>query len=233
MSVWQALWQAILDPLTRIVEVMDQNWTRMLGTLFVLVLGWLVAKLIRMMLVRGMRVIKLDVVADKAGIDAFLKKGGIQHDSVGMLGALVYWIGIIVVLVMVLRIWEIDIGLSDTLVPFLPKIFVSLVILILGLYLAAFVGDMVRTAAANAEMTYSRMLGQTIRWILAVFVILTALTQLGVETQLISWGFLLILGSLCLGFALALGLGAKEVVGKRLERWVSQIEEEHKKAHKE
>lgn len=220
------MWEAILEPLRRLADLMNENWTNILATVLLLFGGWIVARGIRLLLVRGLRIARLDLVAEKAGIEEFLRKGGIKQDAVELLGVLMYWIAIIILLIMVMRVWDIEIGLSQTLVPFLPKIFVSLVILILGLYMASFVGDMVRTAAVNAEVMYSKLLGQTVRYVLVIFVVLTALQQLGIETELISWGFLLVLGSLCLGLGLSVGLGAKDVVAKRVEAWVSRLEDE-------
>lgn len=220
------MWKAILEPLKRLAELVNENWTNILATLVLLFGGWIVARGIRVLLVRGLRIARLDLVAEKAGIEDFLKKGGIKQDAVDLLGALVYWILIIVLIVMIMKVWQIELGLSSTLVPFLPRIFVGLVILIFGLYIASFVGDLVRTAAANAEMVYAKLLGQCARYILVIFVVLTALRQLGVETELISRGFLLILGAICLGGGLALGLGAKDVVARRLEKWVQKIESE-------
>lgn len=220
------MWEGILEPLRRLADVMNENWSNILATLLLLFGGWVLARGIRVLLVRGLRIARIDLVAEKAGIEEFLRKGGIKQDAVELLGALVYWISIIIIFLMVMRVWQIEVGLSDTLVPFLPRIFVSLVILILGLYIASFVGDMVRTAAANAEVAYARLLGQTIRYVLVTFVVLTALQQLGIETELISYAFLIILASICLGMALAIGLGAKDVVGKKLQEWVDGVEEE-------
>lgn len=223
------MWDVILEPLRRLADVLNANWSNILMTFIVLLGGWLVARAIRVLLVRGLRIARIDLVAEKAGIEEFLRKGGIKQDAVDLLGALVYWIAIIIILLTVMQIWGVGDELSTTLVPFLPRIFVSLVILILGLYIASFVGDLVRTTAANAEIMYAKLLGQVLRYILVIFVVLTALQQLGIETKLISWGFLLILASLCLGMGLALGLGAKDVVRRRLEAW----EEETERAAKE
>lgn len=218
------MWDAILEPIRRLADVLNANWSNILMTVVVLLGGWLVARAIRVLLVRGLRIARIDLVAEKAGIEEFLRKGGIKQDAVDLLGALVYWIAIIIILLTVMQIWGVGDELSTTLVPFLPRIFVSLVILILGLYIASFVGDLVRTTAANAEIMYAKLLGQVLRYILVIFVVLTALQQLGIETKLISWGFLLILGSLCLGGGLALGLGAKDVVKRRLEAWEKDLE---------
>jgi hypothetical protein len=220
------MWETILEPLRKLGELASENGTNILATLLLLVGGWVVARGVRLLLVRGLRIARIDLVAEKAGIEEFLRKGGIKQDAVELLGALCYWISIIVIFLMIMKVWSLEVGLSDTLVPFLPRLFISLVILILGLYIASFLGDMVRTAAANAEVGYARLLGQIVQYVLVVSIVLTALQQLGIETELISYGFLLILGSLCLGMGLALGLGAKDVVGKRLEAWVRRLERE-------
>jgi hypothetical protein len=163
-------------------------------------------------------------VAERAGIDGFLRKGGLRQDSVEILGALAYWLLIIVILVMVMKVWNLEIGLSVLLLPFLSRIFVSLVVLILGLFLAAFIGDLVRTAAANAEMAYAGLLGQLVRWVIVIFIVLTAIRQLGIEAQLISYGFLMVLGGLCLGMALAIGLGARPIVEEHLRKALEKYE---------
>jgi hypothetical protein len=222
------MWEGMLEPLRRLADLMNENWSNILATLLLLFGGWVLARGIRLLLVRGLRIARIDLVAEKAGIEEFLRKGGIKQDAVELLGALVYWISIIIIFLMVMRVWQIEVGLSDTLVPFLPRIFVSLVVLILGLYIASFVGDMVRTAAANADVAYSRLLGQTIRYVLVTFVVLTSLQQLGIETELISFAFLIILASICLGLALAIGLGSRDVVARKLQQWVDRVEAENK-----
>lgn len=223
------MWDAILEPLRKLGEIMNDNWSNIVATLLLLFGGWIFARFVRLLLVRGLRIARIDLIAEKAGIEEFLRKGGIKQDAVELLGALVYWMTIVILLMTVMQIWGVGDELSNTLVPFLPKIFVALVILILGLYIASFVGDLVRTAAANAEIMYARLLGQALRYVLVIFVVLTALRQLGIETQLISWGFLLILASLCMGCGLALGLGAKDLVAQRLALWVKKLEEEETK----
>jgi hypothetical protein len=216
--------ETIQESLVPITNIFYANWGNLLATLVILVLGWIIAKVLKIMVVRGFKLVKLDVVAEKAGIEAFLRKGGMQSSSIEILGVLIYWIALILFLMMILAIWNIDIGLSGTLVPFLPKIFAALVILLLGLFIASIIEDIVRTTAANAEIRYAFALAKTVKWILVIFIVLTAVQQLELETKLISWGFLIILGSLGLGLGLAIGLGAKDVVAKRIEAWVVKLE---------
>jgi small-conductance mechanosensitive channel len=222
----------VLDPimhtLTQLNDVMMAHWPKLVATLLILIVGWILAKIFKMGIGKGLKLIKLDVVSEKAGIEGFLKKGGMKQTAVDLLASLVYWIAIIIVLMMVLHLWKIDIGLSTTLVPFLPKVFAALVILIMGLFIASLIEDLVRATSANAGLRYSFILSKLLKWILIVFVVMTAIQQLGIQTEFLSIGFLIILGSVGLGLALAIGLGAKDVVGKRIENWLVQLEQEAK-----
>ena len=146
------------------------------------------------------------------------------------LGALAYWIALIICLVMVLGIWDIDIGLSNTLVPFLPKVFAALVILILGLFIASIVEDLVRAGAAHSGVKYAYYVGKVVKWVLVVFIVLTAVQQLEIQTEFITWGFLIILGSVCLAMSLANGLGSREVVASKLRGWVEKMDVEAQEA---
>ena len=220
------------EPFAWMGELAREYGLQTLATLLLIVAGWLLARMVRMLVIRGLRIVRLDMVAERAGIDGVLRKGNIQQDSVEILGALVYWLQIILILVMVMKVWNLEIGLSTHLVPFLPRIFVALVVLILGLFLAAFIGDLVRTAAANAEMAYASLLGQLVRWVIVIFIVLTAIRQLGIEAQLISYGFLMIVGGICLGMALAIGLGARPIVEERLRRALERYEETLEKGEK-
>lgn len=220
------MWETLIEPLDGLLEALVIRGPRLVATLVILIGGWIVAKLIKLFIVRGFKLIRLDVIAEKAGIDGFLEKGGMKKTAIDILGSLVYWITLLVFLVMILSLWNIDIGLQTTLVPFLPRVFAALVIVILGLFIASVVEDVVRTAAVNAGIRYAYALSKTLKWIMVVFVVMTAIQQLEVETQFLSIGFLIILGSLGLGLALAIGLGAREIASAKLGNWIAEMEQE-------
>jgi hypothetical protein len=224
------MWEAIVDTLVDAGVVLNVYWPKLVASLVILVGGWAIARLLKWLIVRGLKIAKLDVVAKKAGIEAFLEKGGMKKTSIDLLAALAYWIALIICLVMVLGIWDIDIGLSNTLVPFLPKVFAALVILILGLFIASIVEDLIRAGAAHSGVKYAYYVGKSVKWVLVVFIVLTAVQQLEIQTEFITWGFLIILASVCLALSLAAGLGAKEVVARKLHGLVDRMETEAQEA---
>ena len=61
----------------------------------VLIAGWLLAKFAMFAIVRGLRAINFNVLTERAGLDGFLRQGGVETDTTGILGLLVYWLVIV------------------------------------------------------------------------------------------------------------------------------------------
>lgn len=189
---------------------------KLLSAVVIMVLGWLVAKLARTGITKGLTLIKLDVIADKAGINRFLKRGNIEASSVGVIGSLTYWLLLLLTLLVVVK----SLGISEAelvfeqVFAFIPQVIVAVVILILGLSFAGFIGEVVQTAAVNAQVRQARMLSNVSRYAIVILVAMMALGQLNLGIEIVQQAFLLLFGSLCLGLALAIGLGCKDLVGK-------------------
>ena len=47
---------------------------KLTGALIVLVAGWLIAKAVQWAIVRGLKLARFNVIAEKAGVDGFLKQ---------------------------------------------------------------------------------------------------------------------------------------------------------------
>ncbi len=192
---------------------------RLLGALLILIVGWIVAKLLRAAVGRGLRLVKFPVLAEKAGIDGFLEKGGVKRTSTDLLAVLVYWLMMLVVLLVAVNTLELDAAsqlLNDVLF-FIPNIIVAVIVLVVGLYAANFVAAMVRTAAANAGIEEAGIVAALSRYALIIFTFAIALNQLKIGREIVANGFLILFGAACLAAALAVGLGGREVVGRYLE----------------
>src|SRR5258707_6568538 len=89
----------MLEPL-RVFLAQAADFLPRLGlALIVLIAGWLIAKMIRFAINRGLRKVNFHVVTERAGIDGFLKDGGIGMDATDILALVVYWNVILAALV--------------------------------------------------------------------------------------------------------------------------------------
>ncbi len=192
---------------------------RLVIALGILILVWILAKLLRTAVGRGLKLVKFPVLAEKAGIDGFLKKGGVKQTSTDLLAVLVYWLVMLVALLVAVQYLELDAAsqlLNDVLL-FIPNIIVAVIVIVVGLYAANFVAAMVRTAAANAGIEEAGFVAALSRYALIIFTFAIALNQLRIGQEIVANGFLILFGAACLAGALAVGLGGREVVGRYLE----------------
>ena len=65
---------------------------KIIGALLILLIGWIIARLIKRAIVKLLQLVKLNTLAEKVGIEKFLKEGGLKQTSVDLLGSLFYWI---------------------------------------------------------------------------------------------------------------------------------------------
>jgi len=168
-----------------------------------------------------LRAMNFNVLTERAGMDGFLKQGGISRDTTDIFGVLVYWLVIFAVLVVACN----GLGLTyikdllGQVVKFVPKLLVALVILAFGAYFAAFVGGTVVTYCRNVGMQDAELLGKLAQYAIIVFVVLIVLDHVSFGGDIIRQSFLIILGGVVLALALAFGIGGRDWAAELLARW--------------
>jgi hypothetical protein len=194
---------------------------RVMLALLVLVAGWLVAKLARLAIEKALRAINFHVLTERAGIDGFLRQGGMQTDSVSIFGALVYWLVVLAALIIAFN----GLGLTyvtdllGRVVLFVPRVFVALLMLAFGAYFARFCADAVRSYCHSIDLPDGEFLARLTQYAIIAFVVLIALDQMQIGGDIVRLTFLILLAGVVFALALAFGIGGKDWAAERLERW--------------
>ena len=184
------------------------------GMLAILLIGWIIARIAQAASARVLARTKLDDQGGYLGSSEILQEAGIQRPLSGVISRLLYWI---VLLTFVLPAAE-TLGLTSVatatnlLIGFLPNVVASLLIFMLGLLLARFVGNAVSSAAAASEVPYSYNLGLAARGSMIVVASIVAVEQLGVKSALLQWSLIAILAAALFSIAYAFAVGSREVV---------------------
>jgi len=187
----------------------------------VLLAGWALARLARFTVAKGLRAINFNVLTERSGIDGFLRQGGIRSDTTDIFAVLVYWLVIFIALVIAFN----GMGLTyitdllGQVVLFVPKVIVALLILAFGAYFALFVGATVETYCSNVGLKDGALLGKIAQYAIIAFVVLIALDQMSIGGDIVRHSFLILLGGVVLGLALAFGIGGQKWAAGLLERW--------------
>src|SRR3990167_6947371 len=91
--------ELLLEPVTAFLRQVGEFLPRLALALGVLIAGWLIAKAVRFAIEKGLRAINFHVLAERAGMDGFLRQGGIHADTTAIFGLLFYWLVILAALV--------------------------------------------------------------------------------------------------------------------------------------
>ena len=187
----------------------------------VLIAGWLLAKIALFATVKALRAINFNVLTERAGMDGFLHQGGVETDTTGILGMLIYWLVILAALIIGFNSMGLTYitGLLGQVVLFVPKVIVALLILAFGAYFARFVGNTVLTYCRNINIQDADVLGKLAQYAIMTFVVLIALDQVNVGGDIVRQSFLIILAGVVFAMALAFGLGGKDAAAEVIDRW--------------
>ncbi|MFX0557345.1 mechanosensitive ion channel family protein [Maribacter sp. CXY002] len=189
-----------------------------------LILVWLLIKLILFILRRILKAAKIDVLSQRVADAKLFGDKQLKIDLLKLVLTVVKILLILMFTVVLAQLLALN-AISDaiySLLGYLPTLLSALLILIGGLYLATVVKNATLKLFESIEIGGSKMISGTLFYLITFFVSITALNQAGVDTQIITSNFTLVLGAFLLAFALALGLGAREVVGDLLRTFYSR-----------
>lgn len=193
---------------------------QLLAAMLLLLLGWLVAKVVRAGMVKLLHALQFDRLSERSGIEAFLKQGQLTVSLSGLLAGLVYWLIILIVIVTVSNSLGLHLvaELFNRIVLYIPNVIVAILILVLGAILARFINRLVFAYLNNIGLQGALTISTLSEYAVLVFVFFVALEQLEIGRQLITAAFIIGFGAVGLALALAFGLGGREWAAGVLER---------------
>lgn len=221
-----------MDWESTIMQPVEAMWTRVLGFLptlvsviLILVIGWLLAALAQKVITRFLKLARLDTVSERIGIANILSKGDINYTLSEIIGILVYWLAMLLVFLIALNALQLTVAaeLLNQVILYVPNVIFSVFILVLGIFFASILSNIVRTAAANAGMAQARSLAQFTQVIVVVFSVLEALKQLRIDISIIELVIKAALAALALGVGLAIGLGCKDMANKYVGQMIDSF----------
>lgn len=200
-----------------------------LGGLVLLLIGLIVAIVIKEIVVRFFAFMKIeDLFGHITALINRLKseKSAAEKLWPKLVGELVRWTVVILFLVPVAEIWGLP-KASDLLNQFLvyvPNVFVAILIAFVGIIVANLVSEIVRNASRSLGGSSSHLLGTTAKYAIFFFTGLVVLNQLGVASDLIRILFTGIVAMLALAGGLAFGFGGRGAASKFLDGLQEKME---------
>ncbi|MCE9546540.1 MAG: mechanosensitive ion channel [Planctomycetia bacterium] len=186
----------------------------LLAALAVLVIGYFVARFASRGMISLCERVGLQRAAERGELAQSMRQVGIQWSVPQILGAVVFWGLIFVFLMATFNL----LGLSQFAAPMqdvvngIPKVLVATFLVVVGLLVATLLRGFIATSADRAGLAYAQQLANGGFYVLVFVTFWTALKHLGVNMELLTAIIQIAAGGAAVAFALAFGLGGRDVV---------------------
>jgi hypothetical protein len=223
-EVWTS---AITDSLNRFLAKVITFVPNLLAMITILIIGFLIAWIVKILLLRFLKAIQFDKVSERWGLTHILSKGGMTYSPANLLSGFFYWV--IVLITLILGINALEVAATQNFIArffnYLPNLFAAVIILAIGYLIAIFLSQAALIAAVNAQIDSARLLARVVRWFVIILSLTMALYQLGIAESIIIVAFTVIFGGIVLALAIAFGWGGRELAKDFLEKLYKSREE--------
>lgn len=193
-----------------------------LTMLFVIIIGFILAWLLKRISKLIFRLIKIDELGKKIGIGMIFSENSFSVLS----EKFIYWFIVFVFLMLglsALKLAPID-HLISSFFLYLPKIIAAIVIFVVGYLLADFLDRIMVLAAVGSHIPYAKAIGRLTKLAVVLFFLFISLDLLEIGKNVIVAAFSIMFGGVVLALAIAFGFGGKDIVKSWLEKQIKDSE---------
>jgi hypothetical protein len=216
----QEIERALSQAGTRIVDGIVNFLPGALVLIVLLAAALIAATLVRHLVLRGLRRVEFDRRAEVMGLS--LGEWARSRNGAEVVASAAYWL--ILGIGLLLGLTALDAVMPNrfatAVLGYLPDVAAALVILVLGGMLARFLARAVLIGAVNMQLHFARLLSLAVKWLVLIVAAAMALDHIGIGRTVLLLAFGILFGGIVLAMSLAVGLGARDVVSRALEREV-------------
>lgn len=218
-----------LEPLLKIWDKFVNIVPNIFASLIIILIGFFVSRVIASLFEHSFKKFKFDTWTSKIGLNEVMIRIGLGKSPTLLLSSFLYWFVMIIFIVSAANVLGLDFVskiLEIFILSFLPKVIMAIVIGFAGLLLARFLEDTVYNSAMANNLKGGKSFAKIIHFVILVFTGILAIEQLGLEMKIIRSSINILMGSLGLAFAIAVGLGAKDIARDVITSMFSEKKEE-------
>lgn len=208
LDMW---YDAIAAALSTMLEQFAAFIPSFLAAMVILVIGYIVAKLVKLSVSALLKKAELKQLVDSTGINSQLERFGKKTTASSIISSMFFWIIMLLFVVTAADSLNLE-QLSNTIdrfVLYVPKIIAAIFISIFGLVVANLFKAIVFDSAKAAGFDFAEPASKVAFAIIVTITVSLAISQLEIDTKLLNYVVSITIASLGLGAALSLGLGSK------------------------
>lgn len=221
-NFWSETWGDIYE---RFAEGFMDGFVPFLFQLIVaiilFIIGWFIAVFIGRLVAEILKKLKFNSIFEGGVWKEAIEKAELKMDAAGFVGAIVKWVLVIVALWVALSFiesFEPFTVLLGGILGYLPNVVISAFIFVVAVIIADLLGKFIRATVESIKVGYGHAVELIVKWAIIFFAFLAILKQLEfVGAEWIVTLVQIVIGGIVVAFAIAFGLGGKNVAAEILE----------------
>jgi hypothetical protein len=205
------------DSLQRGLDSLVEFLPRLIGFLVILLIGWLIARVVKALVVKALHGIGVDRALSSGSAGPYVARAMPDARPSELIGAIAFWflfLGAFAIAVSQLGIQALD-NFLQSIVGYLPNVVVAILIFVLAGAVAAAASRVI--ADALGETSMAKLASAAVPVLIMAIATFMILDQLNIAPAIVEITYIAVLGSVALGMALAFGIGGRHVAARMLE----------------
>ena len=188
----------------------------LLGFLIVLVIGWIIAKVVKGVVTKLLERVGIDRALHTGSTGQYVNRVAPDVRPSNLIGSLAFWfifLGALAIAVSQLGIAALD-NFVAAIGAYIPNIIAAVLIFVIAGVVAAAVGGLV--ARTMGDTPTGKVVGSVVPVLVMAIATFMILNQLQIASEIVTITYAALIGGVFLAMALAFGLGGREVAGRML-----------------
>jgi len=212
MNQTDSLLTSINESLAGVTSQAIEHLPRIFAAIVLLIVGWLMAKLIKSLIIRLIN--RLDGFWQRLVARKGVGQLQSRHPPARFVGEMVFWLIMLIIVALASEILGLGIFVNwlSKIVIYVPLLISGMLIVLAGFIVSSLARDVTSSALSSAGLSQSEIIGRIVQVIILFTAIVIGADQVGVDITFLSTIASVILAATLGGVAIAFGIGARSHV---------------------
>jgi Conserved TM helix len=224
MSNLPDLQEILTNIITGLINQLVNFIPRLISAIVILILGILIAKLARVVVKTVLGKVGIDRIGEKLNEIDLVRRMNTEIKLSAVLAQVLYFFVLLIFataateMLGVAALTDLVLGITNL----IPKLIVAGLMVVVGILIAEALKKFVISLCESFNISGGRMLGTLVFSFFLVIILINALGQAGINTELLESSFNLIIGGIIFAFAVGYGIASRDVMANIVSSFYSK-----------
>ena len=214
----------IFEILENLYDSFLNTLPKLLSALVVFIIGWIIAKVVANIIRKILIKSPIDELAGKLNDIEIVEKTGIKVIPSTLISKIIYYILLLFFSLASAEILDMP-AISDlmqNILAFIPRLLTAAIVLMFGTFIADSIKNILGTIRTSLGIPAAKLIAGFVFWFIFLTVLVSALTQAGINTDFIMSNLSVVLAGGVFAFALGYGIASKDMMANFLASFYSK-----------